>query len=68
MDMLYPPMSQLVSKINSRYLLVNVVAKRSRDLAEEALAKNEPLEDKPVSMAVNQLADGQFTIVNNGHY
>lgn len=68
MDMLYPPMSQLLSKINSRYLLVNVVAKRSRDLAEEALAKNEPLEDKPVSMAVNQLADGQFTIVNNGHY
>ncbi len=68
MDMLYPPMSQLLSKINSRYLLVNVVAKRSRDLAEDALAKNEPLEDKPVSMAVNQLADGQFTIVNNGHY
>ena len=68
MDMLYPPMSQLLSKINSRYLLVNVVDKRSRDLAEEALAKNEPLEDKPVSMAVNQLADGQFTIVNNGHY
>ena len=68
MDMLYPPMSQLLSKINSRYLLVNVVAKRSRDLAEEALAKNEPLEDKPVSMAVNQLANGQFTIVNNGHY
>ena len=68
MDMLYPPMSQLLSKINSRYLLVNVVAMRSRDLAEEALAKNEPLEDKPVSMAVNQLANGQFTIVNNGHY
>jgi DNA-directed RNA polymerase subunit omega len=68
MDMLYPPMSQLLSKINSRYLLVNVVAKRSRDLAEAALEKNEPLEDKPVSMAVNQLAEGQFTIENNGHY
>ena len=68
MDMLYPPMSQLLSKINSRYLLVNVVAKRSRDLAENALRDKEPLEDKPVSMAVNQLADGKFTIVNNGHY
>ncbi len=59
--MLYPPMSELLKKINSRYLLVNVVAKRSRDLAEMALEKNEPLEDKPVSLAVQQLAGGDYT-------
>ena len=66
--MLYPPMSELLGKINSRYLLVNVIARRSRELAEEALAKNEPLEDKPVSMAINQLAKGEFTIEDRGRF
>jgi DNA-directed RNA polymerase subunit K/omega len=28
--MLYPSMSSLLKRINSRYLLVNVIAKRSR--------------------------------------
>ena len=68
MDMLYPPMSDLLKRINSRYLLVNGVAKRSRDLAEEALAKNEPLDDKPVSMAINQLAKGEFSIEDRGRF
>ncbi len=58
--MLYPPMADLLKKINSRYMLVNVIAKRSRDIAEDALNKNEPLDGKPVSIAVNQLAEGDF--------
>ena len=34
--MLYPSMSTLLDRINSRYLLVNVIAKRSREISEEA--------------------------------
>ena len=66
--MLYPPMSDLLKKINSRYLLVNVIAKRSRNLAEMALEKNEPLNGKPVSIAINQLAKGEYYVVSKGEY
>ena len=34
--MLYPPMSELLTHINSRYLLVNVVAHRARQISIEA--------------------------------
>lgn len=66
--MLYPPMSNLLEKINSRYLLVNVIAKRSRDLAEEAIDRGEPLGGKPVSVAINQLAEGDYTAESKGEY
>lgn len=66
--MLYPPMADLLKKINSRYMLVNVIAKRSRDIAEDALNKNEPLDGKPVSIAVNQLADGVFMARTNAKF
>ena len=31
--MLYPPMSELAAKAGSRYLLVNLVARRARSIA-----------------------------------
>ncbi len=37
--MLYPSMSSLLDKINSRYLLVNAIAYRSRKIAAEAEEK-----------------------------
>lgn len=66
--MLYPPMSNLLEKINSRYLLVNVIAKRSRNLAEDALDRGESLGGKPVSVAINQLAEGDYTAESKGEY
>ena len=57
--MLYPSMSTLLSKINSRYLLVNVVARRSRDISEEAIDHNEPLRKKAVSLAIDEVAEGK---------
>ena len=56
-------MSSLLGKINSRYLLVNVIAKRSRDIAEEAVNNNEILDKKAVSIAINELAEGKYSIV-----
>lgn len=58
--MLYPPMSTLLEKVNSRYLLVNVIAKRSREIAEEAEERGEALEQKPVSMAIDEIAEGKY--------
>ena len=59
--MLYPPVADLLKKVDSRYLLVNVVAKRARQIAEEAEAFQEDLPDKPVTMAIHEVADGELS-------
>lgn len=56
--MLYPPISKLLKNVNSRYLLVNVVAHRARQIADEAEALQEPLDEKPVTLAIQEVADG----------
>lgn len=59
--MLYPPMSELLKHIPSRYLLVNVVARRARQIAIEAEAGGIALEDKPVTLAIREVAGGELT-------
>ncbi|MBR4099272.1 MAG: DNA-directed RNA polymerase subunit omega [Clostridium sp.] len=58
--MLYPPMRDLLEKVPSRYELVNVVASRARQIANEAELAGEPLEEKPVSIAVREIAEGKL--------
>ena len=58
--MLYPAMKDLLAKVPSRYQLVNVVAHRARQIANEAEMAGEPLEDKPVSIAIRQIAEGKL--------
>ena len=59
--MLYPAMKDLLNKVPSRYQLVNVVAHRARQIASEAEANGEVLDDKPVSIAIREIAEGQLT-------
>lgn len=59
--MLEPPMKSLLSHINSRYELVNVVAHRARQIASEAEETGIPLDDKPVSLAIREAAEGKLT-------
>ena len=59
--MLYPAMSELLKHIDSRYLMVNVVARRARQLAIEEETFHEPLEDKPVTIAINEVAAGKLS-------
>ncbi len=61
--MLYPPVAELVDKIGSRYLLVNLVARRARDIAQFAEEEQEPLDIKPVSIAINEVYTGKLGIV-----
>ena len=46
---------------DSRYLLVNVVAHRARQLSIESEMTHEPLTDKPVTIAINEVARGELT-------
>lgn len=58
--MLYPAMSKLLEHVNSRYLLVNVVARRARQISIESELTHEPLTDKPVTLAIREVADGKL--------
>ena len=57
--MLYPAMNELLAQVPSRYKLVNVVAARARQIAIEADEQGDMLEDKPVSIAVREIAEGK---------
>lgn len=58
--MLYPAMSKLNSYIPNRYMLVNVVARRARQIAEEADVTGRHLDEKPVTLAIHEVADGKL--------
>lgn len=66
--MLYPPMSELLKNIDSRYLLVNVVARRARQISIEAEQEGYALEQKPVTLAIREVADGQLTATVKDEY
>ena len=59
--MLYPAMSELLKHVDSRYLLVNVVAHRARQLSIESALTHEPLEEKPVTLAIREVAEGKLS-------
>ena len=55
--MLYPAMDKLTSYVPNRYMLVNVVARRARQIGE-------PLDEKPVTLAIHEVAEGRLDAGN----
>ena len=66
--MLYPPVADLLKNVQSRYLLVNVVAQRARAIAAEAEEMEQELPKKPVSMAIEEVADGKLSATLKEEY
>jgi len=66
--MLYPPVADLLKNVESRYLLVNLVAHRARQLSAEAEAFQEDLPAKPVTMAIQEVANGELTATVKDEY
>ncbi len=62
--MLYPTMTTLNKQVPNRYLLVNVVARRARQIAEAADESGEHLTEKPVTSAINEVAEGKISASN----
>jgi len=58
--MLYPAMNKLTSVVPNRYQLVNVVARRARQIADMADETGEVLTEKPVTLAINEVAEGRL--------
>ena len=59
--MLYPAMNKLTANVPNRYLLVNVVARRARQIAQEAEDLGEKMDTKPVTLAIHEVADGKIS-------
>ena len=66
--MLYPPVAELLKNVDSRYLLVNVVAHRARQIAVEAETFQEELPEKPVTLAIQEVADGMLSATVKDEY
>lgn len=60
--LLYPPVSELADKVGSRYQLVNVIAQRARKISAEYEEMGEPLDEKAVSIAINEVYTGKLTV------
>ena len=66
--MLYPPVADLLKNVDSRYLLVNVVAQRARQIAQEAAEFQEELPEKPVTLAIREVAAGDLSATLKDEY
>ncbi len=61
--MLRPTDIEKLKGKESRYAVVVGVAKRAREIAEEAEAKNDILIDKTVSLAIQDFEQGDYQII-----
>ncbi len=58
--MLNPSMSELLKKVGSRYQLVNLVARRARDIVEKNGSAE--LSEKPVKIAIDEIYEGKVNL------
>ena len=59
--MLYPSINKIRTKVDSRYTLVILAAKRARDIIEGMPKLTEADVEKPVSIAANEIAADLIT-------
>ena len=57
--MLYPSIDELTKDSQSRYSLVLAVSRRARKILENSKQEGYLLKDKPVKMAINEIASGK---------
>jgi len=60
--MLYPSLQNMLKHVNSRYLLVNIIAKRARDIANMNHGYDDIDFEKPVSQAIEEIAAGELRV------
>lgn len=65
MNMLRPAVSQILKNNESPYSLVVAVAKRAREITDEAERDKKVLVDKPVKLAVEEFSTGKVKMVES---
>ncbi len=61
--MFNPDLRNILKNHLSRYSLVTATAKRAREIAEDAEANKIAMTEKPVSVALEELLNGEYVIV-----
>lgn len=61
--MFNPDLRGVLKNHLSRYSLVTATAKRAREIAEEAEENKEIITEKPVSLALEEILNGDYEIV-----
>jgi DNA-directed RNA polymerase subunit omega len=61
--MIYPPLSSLLEKVDSRYTLVVATAKRARQLSDGAHKLTRCASEKPVTVALNEINEDKITYI-----
>ena len=56
-------LNKILKGHTSRYSLVIAVAKRAREISENASEEGEILIEKPVSLAIEEIADSKYDII-----
>ncbi|WP_312641670.1 DNA-directed RNA polymerase subunit omega [Hydrogenoanaerobacterium sp.] len=67
MNMLRPSISQILKNNESPYSLVVAVAKRAREITEEAEENKKVLVEKPVMLAVEEFANGKVKLIESAN-
>ena len=59
--MLYPPIAELLEKVDSRYTLVMEIAKRARQLTAGSENRSSSTSNKRAAVAVQEIYEGKVT-------
>ncbi|MCD7797750.1 MAG: DNA-directed RNA polymerase subunit omega [Clostridiales bacterium] len=60
--MFNPDLKELLKGCNSRYSLVVGTAKRAREIQEEAIEYEEHIDEKTISIAIEEILEGKYVI------
>ena len=60
--MFNPDLKKMLENVNSRYSLVVGTAKIAREIREEAIENEKQLDEKTVSVAMEEIWDGKYVI------
>lgn len=61
--MFNPDLKDVLKDHLSRYSLVTATAKRARAISDEAIENEEIIVEKPVSLALDEIVAGKYTII-----
>lgn len=64
--MLYPSINEIRKKVDSRYTLVILAAKRARDIIDGKPILTDVEIEKPVSLAAHEIAEDLITYSRDG--
>jgi DNA-directed RNA polymerase subunit omega len=63
--MIYPTLKTLLEKVDSKYTLVVAVSKRARQIVDGQPKLTKVTSNKPVTVAVNEIAEGKVIYERN---